>query len=281
MWHGCAVIVMYCHKNFYSHIPCGMWPCSSVSVMLFKNFYSHIPCGMWLTTIFAPSSLVIFLLTHPVWDVTWWWQFFHWFFKISTHTSRVGCDKMSLTRVKCHGISTHTSRVGCDEFWVTLEIKPFIFLLTHPVWDVTEHEVKKEEPYHYFYSHIPCGMWPLLDREGLILVVFLLTHPVWDVTSRIIQKDHIAQISTHTSRVGCDFRLNTSSRPKMDFYSHIPCGMWQYPKKYCKNPVLFLLTHPVWDVTEVLINFWTHLRISTHTSRVGCDYVVYSQTSAR
>ena len=56
-----------------------------------------------------------------------------------------------------------------------------VFLLTHPVWDVTRQEV------------IPTKM------EN-----FLLTHPVWDVTkmSKIINIP--LDFSTHTSRVGCD-----------------------------------------------------------------------------
>ena len=56
---------------------------------------------------------------------------------ISTHTSRVGCDHNLSETESATKISTHTSRVGCD---VTLEINEaerFIFLLTHPVWDVT------------------------------------------------------------------------------------------------------------------------------------------------
>ena len=34
----------------------------------------------------------------------------------------------------------------------------------------------------------------------------------------------------------------------------------------------FLLTHPVWDVTLKQRVFLDSLGISTHTSRVGCDY---------
>ena len=35
--------------------------------------------------------------------------------------------------------------------------------------------------------------------------------------------------------------------------------------------IAFLLTHPVWDVTvNYLDEIWTG-KISTHTSRVGCD----------
>ena len=55
------------------------------------------------------------------------------------------------------------------------------------------------------------------------------------------------------------------------FYSHIPCGMWRIPK--LKHFVLlrFLLTHPVWDVTSHAEIHARMKKISTHTSRVGCD----------
>ena len=35
-------------------------------------------------------------------------------------------------------ISTHTSRVGCDKIWSTRKYHFSTFLLTHPVWDVTQ-----------------------------------------------------------------------------------------------------------------------------------------------
>ena len=59
------------------------------------------------------------------------------------------------------------------------------------------------------------------------------------------------------------------------FYSHIPCGMWRIPK--LKHFVLlrFLLTHPVWDVTQHFLQLLLFLLISTHTSRVGCDIRVF------
>ena len=59
---------------------------------------------------------------------------------------------------------------------------PRQFLLTHPVWDVTE----------------------AFARGYNELSKFLLTHPVWDVTvsSKILALTY--NISTHTSRVGCD-----------------------------------------------------------------------------
>ena len=61
-------------------------------------------------------SAIKFLLTHPVWDVTNHRIMLFYFFLISTHTSRVGCDKNRLHRKPGYSvISTHTSRVGCDD----------------------------------------------------------------------------------------------------------------------------------------------------------------------
>ena len=101
----------------------------------------------------------IFLLTHPVWDVT---------------------ELIS----------------PCAMFW--------IFLLTHPVWDVTSKlrsPLPKLPP--FLLTH---PVWDVTQLTGLpvSLPTFLLTHPVWDVTRYISLFLHISAISTHTSRVGCD-----------------------------------------------------------------------------
>ena len=79
------------------------------------------------------------------------------------------------------------------------------FLLTHPVWDVTMQFSCISETFR-----------------------FLLTHPVWDVTYTPWSNNNQCDISTHTSRVGCDSAA---------------CS--------CVNPSKFLLTHPVWDVTAI------------------------------
>ena len=124
-------------------------------------------------------------------------------------------------------ISTHTSRVGCDT--ITSELENYA---------------------HDFYSHIPCGMWRMnlrYDGES----PFISTH-----TSRVGCDDFEKAfpddlwISTHTSRVGCDQTLSFAVTVDENFYSHIPCGMWQEHATVVSRAT----------------------RISTHTSRVGCDY---------
>ena len=94
-----------------------------------------------------------------------------------------------------------------------------------------------------FYSHIPCGMW-------LFTAYFF---------------GSLALISTHTSRVGCDYPCDRCIFQPFHFYSHIPCGMWRFfADKFNSSPV-FLLTHPVWDVTLLRSslsrtkNFYSHI----------------------
>ena len=55
-------------------------------------------------------------------------------------------------------ISTHTSRVGCDRVIARHLRNMFLFLLTHPVWDVTLIRAVVFPAKLDFYSHIPCGM---------------------------------------------------------------------------------------------------------------------------
>ena len=89
----------------------------------------------------------------------------------------------------------------------------------------------------------------MVEQEITLTQQFLLTHPVWDVTTFYSPNFLIFRISTHTSRVGCDFIMNPTEATLL----------------------AFLLTHPVWDVTILLVIMFIHLLISTHTSRVGCD----------
>ena len=71
---GCDLPALHNIANrfyFYSHIPCGMWPILEAQGEQQYDFYSHIPCGMWLRGRKAGKIIWRFLLTHPVWDVTW------------------------------------------------------------------------------------------------------------------------------------------------------------------------------------------------------------------
>ena len=72
---------------------------------------------------------------------------------------------------------------------------------------------------------------------------------MWDVTQEWGLHLVIMNISTHTSRVGCDGGLG----------------------EIAEGFQIFLLTHPVWDVTKEQGVRFRQLIISTHTSRVGCD----------
>ena len=128
------------------------------SILLF-HFYSHIPCGMWLSYIWSIKITKI----------------------ISTHTSRVGCDRYTdWSEILVINFYSH---IPCG-MWLRqylCSLQYFSFLLTHPVWDVTPTEAAPTptrgisthtsrvgcDPeclpclllYFHFYSHIPCGMW--------------------------------------------------------------------------------------------------------------------------
>ena len=89
--------------------------CAGFVTYVLRNFYSHIPCGMWHYTRLIGKPTRTFLLTHPVWDVTLFTHLVMMNIIISTHTSRVGCDSTTAAKKETAKISTHTSRVGCDE----------------------------------------------------------------------------------------------------------------------------------------------------------------------
>ena len=144
-----------------------------------------------------------FLLTHPVWDVT---------------------------------------------FWIALLMRPKAFLLTHPVWDVT-----------------------IIFNTIEFSSVFLLTHPVWDVTIMKLQKSKLQKISTHTSRVGCDSIRSGVPKSTIHFYSHIPCGMWRNEVRKWTFPNYFYSHIPCGMWRYVPYRTTRRKKISTHTSRVGCD----------
>ena len=171
---------------------------------------------------------------------------------ISTHTSRVGCDQKQLalpdackhfySHIPCGmwpqfteslrgnaGISTHTSRVGCDKINPDLLPDKVNFYSHIPcgMWPPPDSSCNFLSN---FYSHIPCGMWRLHTNIFAGINEFLLTHPVWDVTKLCQELVPREGISTHTSRVGCDYSYEDTSEKYEDFYSHIPCGMWHYPR---------------------------------------------------
>ena len=169
--------------------------------------------------------------------------------KISTHTSRVGCDLLIFNFLQFFKISTHTSRVGCD-ITQNLRQSQTKFLLTHPVWDVTELS-QSSQPINYisthtsrvgcdinkmfekgritdFYSHIPCGMWRAERGQAGGIWGFLLTHPVWDVTQKILPPRRVLKfLLTHPVWDVTPSNAYGLGRGR-HFYSHIPCGMWHH-----------------------------------------------------
>ena len=109
---------------------------------------------------------------------------------------------------------------------------------------------------------------PQHQQEG-----FLLTHPVWDVTPFL----YIISINpiNFYSHIPCGMWLWKGGRNfvKHDFYSHIPCGMWPSSRIFSiASPTISTHTSRVgcdWLYSDFSIEY----KISTHTSRVGCDTV--------
>ena len=117
-----------------------VWDVTVFTIIFFMfslNFYSHIPCGMWPSTASEILSKA----------------------QISTHTSRVGCDKKDRYSSEINRISTHTSRVGCDSIQCYQNtILQIISTHTSRV-GCDKKRMEKAVLYCNFYSHIPCGMW--------------------------------------------------------------------------------------------------------------------------
>ena len=81
-------------------------------------------------------------------------------------------------------------------------------------------------------------------------------------------------ISTHTSRVGCDTFDKRRAFGISNFYSHIPCGMWQRcldNLDWSKNISTHTSRVGCDDIVSLI--FSQHVQISTHTSLVGCDHL--------
>ena len=203
MWQSKELKIFLLFWNFYSHIPCGMWPAWVSRIHETVDFYSHIPCGMWPYIPEVQRCWLIFLLTHPLWDVTLLCYILCCCQSISTHTSLVGCDQLI---GECNTYFLHFySHIPCGMWrkWLS-------------VIQITLH----------FYSHIPCGMWQISGLTLLLPLHFYSHIPCGMWRSTHHRSWSSQQISTHTSLVGCDSLRHTHATLLEHFYSHIPCGMW-------------------------------------------------------
>ena len=227
--------------------PCGIKLLTMTDPKDIGNFYSRIPCGMEPHEKFRNLRQQSFQLTHPVWDGTTITMLCLIVTAISTHTSRMGWNPMS---IGCFGQSKYfNSRIPCgmEPHEKFRNLRQQSFQLTHPVRDGTRkhgdrlssiifsthtsrvgwNQIKHGEPLSsdYFNSHNPCGM----ERANEIVVLgpsqFQLTHPVWDGTTSITKSISYVEISTHTSRVGWNKMHKDWSCEIGNFNSRIPCGM--------------------------------------------------------
>ena len=143
-------------------------------------------------------------------------------------------------------ISTHTSLVGCDSAVFFPAKICFTFLLTHPLWDVTGLNCNPFRHSPFLLTH---PLWDVTSWSFRISlsIKFLLTHPLWDVTApcRLFHLPYY--ISTHTSLVGCD---STSTLQPSGIVFLLTHPLWDVSICYQFHIFIikFLLTHPLWDV---------------------------------
>ena len=147
------------------------------------------------------ATLISFLLTRPLRDVTIPFCKSNKLIIISTHTPLAGRD---LGHISCCGlpkISTHTPLAGRD--LVIWFFRHLLFISTHTPLagrDGTEYGGILGEK---ISTHTPlAGRDPSRPVLSLIFLSFLLTRPLRDVT---VFSDRINSVSS-------------------DFYSHAPCG---------------------------------------------------------
>ena len=79
--------------------------------------------------------------------------------------------------------------------------------------------------------------------------VFQFTHPVWGATI-LLRPLRICSLS---------------------FNSRTPCGVRLTPENFSSAVLKFQFTHPVWGATPALSLLLSHLSVSIHAPRVGCD----------
>ena len=238
-------------SDFYSHIPCGMWQSPLNLLPPSHDFYSHIPCGMWRAAFSQLLRRFAFLLTHPVWDVTWSLlpAFLHRCKFLLTHPvwdvtqynllfyctcinfySHIPCGMWLMYTVAYLLIFDFYSHIPCGMWpiWYNLYTCSGCYFYSHipcGMWHIVASFLGLSKT--NFYSHIPCGMWHIGDENTYEPYNFYSHIPcgMWQHTENYSVYRY--QISTHTSRVGCDYDTDKMELVSDNFYSHIPCGMWR------------------------------------------------------
>ena len=160
--------------------------------------------------------------------------------------------------------------MGCDAENISKK-EDMEFLLTHPVWDVTSRLplLRQRLLISTHTSRVGC------DSAGIPLgspgYIFLLTHPVWDVTKFQNFLDRIAYNFYSHIPCGMWLALPNLHNLLLHFYSHIPCGMW-LAVYFVVAPIFNFYSHipcGMWRLFPAIYRY--QRKISTHTSRVGCD----------
>ena len=101
-----------------------------------------------------------------------------------------------------------------------------------------------------FNPRIPYGMRHNSTVAVSTVGVFQSTHPVWDATS---------------------LSMDSSSKPRLFQSTHPVWDATSNNRRTISTISIFQSTHPVWDATLIHAVDQTHVIISIHASRMGCD----------
>ena len=194
----------------------------------------------------------LFQSTHPMRDVTDFFDNANIQYDISIHTSHAGCDQSDcIDRTPHNYFNPH---IPCGMWQTHLETMAALlqFQSTHPMRDVTCGRYENIYSWPHFNPHIPCGMWH---------------NPLRALAFRFNFNPHIP-CGMWPNNLIFAFMLEDNFNP------HIPCGMWLHIWLERWMAIQFQSTHPMRDVTQQKNwNCYGYI-ISIHTSHAGCDLII-------
>ena len=114
-------------------------------------------------------------------------------------------------------------------------------------------------------------MWRIRRWGNNVESRFLLTHPLWDVTLNLASAG--AMSLDFYSHIPCGMWRDTSmsARVAENFYSHIPCGMWPFHIALLPHLIAISTHTSLVGCDDISDDEHNRFTISTHTSLVGCD----------
>ena len=189
---------------------------------------------------------------------------------ISTHSPRVGRTQEQREQGCICANFNSLAPCGANRDQIRTDGRVKKFQLTRPVWGEPDGVREDASRYEHFNSLAPCGANPGIPcqpysfagnfnslapcganqygtKDGKCAPKFQLTRPVWGEPDDLTEQAAIANISTHSPRV----------------------GRTQRHRQWCADRWEFQLTRPVWGEPVVSLLHKRILYISTHSPRVG------------